>query len=746
MSKPLSPTPINTAEAIVEPFWDPQLSGLAGWKIRSGARHGLKVQQAWCWAAFEWVRRPVSGRALSMRLARRIACAGYDRLLLSARLPPGSSVTLAADTDRGPRRITRPADPHEKIEVALPLRGARVIRTIAIDVRAAADGPAAGWLNWVGLQNTRRLRDHLARWDRPPDIPRQHLQPESYAPRLEPAYGIFATRQTLAAARSSPAARARCREMRRNAAGFVPERLYREFMPVYMDNRYNRVRSHPRPPHVDGAELAEAGLVLRDPRLLRLAARAVLAKAMCPGWEENPLSTFPGGVFEHRCFTHTQLMEDIAATLDLAGEAFSEAGRDYLLRRLAEEGLGRTNFIVWKHDYIFRNNQLAAFSPGRIAAYAILARHWPHVAPYLNLAYRELAGSLDQILLPDGGYAEGPTYFAYGVGSGIRALGIYARARGIPLPQVMPARMKRTSRLALCLGSTDESGDFVPFGDAEPRWGSTTLARFAACVPEGGWPLLEARARARESGRRMPESDWPAFIRLPDMGVLASHRRLRGEWVKLFVSGCTRDADHNHEDKGSFVLEYAGDTFACDPGRHRFAGSPVATLVKHAQLHNMLVPFGGFAERPHPDLPHPTQPWPAGIVAEGRGDGRRLRAEVDATRGFGRYFRRWRRVLDSPSPDRLGIRDEYDLAQGDGVDFLWQTTLDARIEGGSIMIRGRRGLCAVAIPTGCAATIEILAEERAGAGAPLVVHRRIRIRHPGRKGPLQIEARLSPRR
>ena len=71
-SRSRAAVPINTAEAIVEPFWDPQLSGLAEWKIRAGARHGLKVSQIWCAVAFEWVDRPVSGPALSLSLARRL--------------------------------------------------------------------------------------------------------------------------------------------------------------------------------------------------------------------------------------------------------------------------------------------------------------------------------------------------------------------------------------------------------------------------------------------------------------------------------------------------------------------------------------------------------------------------------------------------------------------------------------------------------------------------------------------------
>lgn len=730
------PVPINTAEAIWEPFYDPQLSGLPDWKIRKGSRHGLTVAQNWCAVVFEWTRRPRSGPALSMQLTRRVDCSDYDRLLFVLLAPPGSRVTVTAATDRGERRTTAPADPREKIEIVLPLRGAREIKKIAIEIETDAEGPASGWLCWLGFQHARRLKDHLALWDRVLPPFESHLKPVKAITQFDPAYGILVDPAALAAARQNPETVRQCQAIGRKGRGFTPEALRNECLRVKMDNRYNRVRHHRRPDYVACSDLAFAAAVLRDPLLMRLAARTALSLALCPGWEENVLCDFPGGLFEHRCFTHTELMEDLCRTLDLAGAAFSEVGRDYLLRRLAEEGLGRTNFIVWKHDYTFHNNQLSAFSPGRMAAYAVLARHWAHVEPYLELARRELNENFDAILLPDGGYAEGPAYFAYGVGFGLRALEYYARFRGVPFSEVMPPRMKLTGNFAACLGSTCAGTDVIPFGDAQPDFGLEALTYFATAVPDSGWSLLAARAAARARGAAEPETEWPALVRLPAMGVLASHRRFKGEWVKIFISGCSRDADHNHEDKGGFVLEYAGETFACDPGRFRFVGTPAAQLIKHCELHNMLVPYGDFAERPHPELPHPTRPFAAGIVAEGTGDAQRFQAQVDASRGYEKYFRYWRRRFDSAAPGELMICDEYDLTQGEGVDFLWQTTCAVDLAGQQVVIRGRRGQCTVQVPAGCAATIETVAEERPDPHGPPLVHRRIRLRQPGRQGRL----------
>ncbi len=56
--------PFNVAEAVFEPFWDPQLSRLSEWQVADDRRHGLEVRQFWCWVEFSWTGAPRSGPAL----------------------------------------------------------------------------------------------------------------------------------------------------------------------------------------------------------------------------------------------------------------------------------------------------------------------------------------------------------------------------------------------------------------------------------------------------------------------------------------------------------------------------------------------------------------------------------------------------------------------------------------------------------------------------------------------------------
>jgi hypothetical protein len=60
---------------------------------------------------------------------------------------------------------------------------------------------------------------------------------------------------------------------------------------------------------------------------------------------------------------------------------------------------------------------------------------------------------------------------------------------------------------------------------------------------------------------------------------------------------------HRHNDRGSFVLEFDGDSYAADSGGQNYADIDTKNVVR-ADYHNMLVPnrqlsnFAGAPERP----------------------------------------------------------------------------------------------------------------------------------------------------
>jgi hypothetical protein len=212
------------------------------------------------------------------------------------------------------------------------------------------------------------------------------------------------------------------------------------------------------------------------------------------------------------------------------------------------------------------------------------------------------------------------------------------------------------------------------------------------------------------------------------MGPLVSHRLLGGHWVKLFIQGNKTWAGHAHEDKGSFVLEFAGDTFAMDPGTCDYS-NPMAGLLQQCERHNMLVPYG-LNVRPAPQNPLPHDVKPRGV-----GDAISFHAEIEATLGWEPYYRRWRRVWHSPAPDLLTITDDYELGAGDGVEFYWQTRLPVRLDGFVAVITGRQGRVEVEAPEGCTWRLDELSLLDG-------IQHRLAFRLAGKSGRIAVQARL----
>ncbi len=282
----------------------------------------------------------------------------------------------------------------------------------------------------------------------------------------------------------------------------------------------------------------------------------------------------------------------------------------------------------------------------------------------------------------------------------------------------------------------------IPICDARDRLDHDTLAVMSAALPRSEWVGMYRKALRRTGDfpesllacglegkipRRGAES--APFVRMPVMGPVASCRRWGAERVKILVMGNQAGAGHTHEDKGSFVLEFAGDTFAMDPGTCDYS-HPLAAMLSHCERHNMLVPYG-VEERPAPQ-----KPLMKTIIPRGRGDRRRFRVEADFSPGWEPYYRRWTRQWDSPAPDRLVIRDDYELIRGEGVDWFWQTRLEVVHADGRIQIRGRRGAVEIVPPPGADIRVERL---------PLLdgVQTRIAFRCAGRKGRLETTVRLT---
>ena len=324
--------------------------------------------------------------------------------------------------------------------------------------------------------------------------------------------------------------------------------------------------------------------------------------------------------------------------------------------------------------------------------------------------------------------------------------------------------MRATANLAEMLVSTDEGAIMILICDAFylPQEALAFLAWF---MPDSHWVTAFRNSLRRSGGRpntalahslmRGIPAQGPAlrpFLAMPNIGMMCSQRELAGEKVKLFLMGNQAGASHTHEDKGSFVLEFAGDSFSMDFGSMDYS-NPMAELLKHAQRHTMLVPDAPGGERPRP-----SNPIMADLRHRGEGDAVRFHAELDLTPGWEGWYRRWFRTWDSPTPAELTIADEWEIARGEGVVFYWTTPLPMALDAAKreVVITGRRGRATLTYPADCVATIEQLPLLNSAQRAINVQRRemlpflldlgdtqpRLAIAQRGKKGRLEVRVKL----
>lgn len=743
---------LNVGEAITDPFWDPESTTLAQWNIKDGKEYGLKVSQFWCWLWVEWADRPESGIVLEMqRDYQGMDVSGFDKMVFSAVLPTHSELFVTLETDKGMVSTAFPAHSHRRKEYFLDLDGATTVGRVTLALKSHQGGISNGWFNWIGLENTQLLKRHLAsisyfdgHWD-------SHLVPDTqdFSPAFTPSYGIIISKDDLLSLREQDnfsamtGPESTLYQQAEKAKTLPPEKMIGDFVKFWEDTRYCRDRDYDKTLLRYGTAAASLGILTKDKELLRLSARYALSLAMCTYWNDGFICEFPGSNFRHMAFVQSLVCHEIATILDLAGEFFTSKGKNFLLRRLAEEGIGKINHTTWKDRYIFRCNQLSWISPGRIYAYGVLEKNMPRVADYTDTAFREITESLNQTILPDGGYAEGPAYFSTVGDNAGTAIYYFSQLRDKDFSAIVPQSVKNTADYAEIIFSTDKDNDFIPICDATAQTGQQQyLANMAVLLPDSQWGRIYRKSTARTGGvpdtlpgyvfdQRIPRQFPPLkpFVSLPDLGIVTSLRTYQQEYVKVLLMGGREGGGHNHEDKGSFVLEFAGQSFAIDPGIGDY-GNSNTMLLKQCERHNMLVPFGT-VERPAPE-----NKLLRDVLPHGTGDETSFTAGIEAGTAW-EHYHYWKRSIDSPKPEQITITDSYSLVLGKGADFLWNTRLPVTATGeNSFVVTGEKGIATV---TSNAEEL-IVSEYQGPAGSPIT---KVALRSYKRDNTLTVSIALS---
>ena len=720
-------TPINSAEAVFESFFDERLRELDQWISDAHGAVGLKLTPSWAFVIINWEMPASDGLVLRMsRKYEAFDCSGYDRLIAAINLPEDSIISFTAETDAGHRQRTGTPCGATRHEEWLPLDGAKQIHSLTIEVRNPHRAAGSGWLLWFGLQNTEHLPAHLAQWDGYDEQWDKYLQPPDFEPTFKPTYGLMINAEELEDVRKNFADTDLPRELRKvgeMARSTRPESLIGENINFWNFYGFRRERDIGKMITMQGPFAAQAGVFWKDKELCRLAARYALSMVHCDHWEDVFFAWMRGSNWDQRGFVQSIGVIDCSIILDLCGEWFTPLGRDLILRRIATEGHGAMCHASWWWEYMFHTNQMVWISPARLYGSLILEQTMParlehhpkppsRVAPHTDLIWADVQDNLAKALLPDGGYVEGPTYFTWVARQVAFCAFLYGRGRGEDVRKLVPLSIFKTTTLAEMLYSTDTGQDMLLTGDAMMVVGEG-VAFLAWLMPDSHWVTIYRKSlrRAGAAAMLLPmrlDREIPAqgpallpFLSMPDLGYMASVRKLGAETVKLFILGNKADGDHQHEDKGSFILECAGDSFAFDFGMVDYA-NPVSNLLKQCQRHNMLTPWDE-TERPKPQNPIRTDVKPIGA-----GDEKYFQATIDATPGWEGWFTKWHRTWDSPTPDTITITDDWAVEKGKGAIFHWTTRLPIELRNNQVVIQGRRARVEFDIPAGVEALVEHL--------------------------------------
>ena len=735
-------TPVGMGDALIESFYDNQLCDIDRWEING---KGLVLDKK----DFRFRVIPTKGQDNSS-ISRvfsgdGVMLSGYNNMVLSLAIEKGTTVCLKGLTDKGEFDQKIESINSTQSQYVLPLKNAKYLRRVEFSFESNASKEISGTLGWFGLRDSIQLITEKRNWEilnnQPLDI---YVRKDTASCDGRPVhYLLFGEKEynqiveTLKSKGLNKQMNARSELILKP---FLGTRMYaRDYI---QEGSVMSVNSNP----ISLQKVLLNATFTQDKVSLREAAITAVKYALIPHWEVDFITKYPGGIWEQKAFDASRIAYELALACDLAGSFLTQAGEALILRRLAEDGIGSINYNVWKWQYIFKNNQLPVFSAGRIASYVLLEKYnnlnkkslsnninanWGHLKPYTDLAAAELNESLSQIFFSDGGFKEGPAYLSYTLDNVLPALILYTRARPEKsIDSLLPNQIKKLDDYLEVLRSTAfiqkaPTDELIMTEDGQSgpvvTINSSILSVLARIKPNGAAAhLLAAQAVKNPSLENkiapwalpMPDvknidpNNFQTLVTLPETGYVASARKQGNKWSKILVIGGNKEAvGHNHYDRGSFVLEYDGESFAVDPGGLVYADAESGNM-KLAHNHNMLVPRGTQSENPTPNI------GIADVLPKAEGDTVTFKATFSPGNCWPEYYSYWDRSFNSPNPSYFEILDKYELKQGTGVMFIWQTPLPVSVSGSGIKITGKKSIAHISVPIDC--EIEIIPERKLG--------------------------------
>ncbi len=729
---------------------------LEEFEVRPGTGCAARAEQTWCSVDVTIDRAPVGAPALTLVCRTPLAIAGYDLFRVFACQPPYVRLRVAGVIDG---RDTVILDSHagdggmQEIDGAL---AGTTLDTFTIEFSLLEARPARVALRWLGLANraaqTRleaRQSPYTPEWryclvgDQRPATNEERRTKNENTPQIGILFGaaeLEGLREQCFSGPLKPMADA----LRRQAEEYLklePEKMVGYLVPS-ADIRWQRVRDNWKTTLYHKMEpLALMGLIDRNPDFSRMAARMALSVSHCTHWCESPMGVHPGASWHHRSFQETYYAAACALVLDWAGAWLNPHGRQVVEDAIVMKGLPRMESDFKRMEYIRHMNQGIVFSIGRILGLLALIPSYPRYASQLEEAERDLHEMIDAYILDDGVILEGPGYWAHSFFDIVPLYYVLARHHGRALKDYASEKVRRTGDFALSLLSTFGNGSgYLGINDAhnQGHYPINTVVAFSLMTDRPEWQrLLAAQVGGGEadvfslvmaacsrldlavspvpSPEPQPLNPEPSHSPSTDhQSLITDHRfavfPLGGQAASVrpdpefgavhlhLCSGPTYPC-HYHEDKGSIILEAAGQPLVVDRGVLGYHEAENAFLGR-AAAHSLLYPEppadGVPLRQPDARLARPGgKKW--GVFDLERAYGARLGACIEddglvllASDNAGAWpdglFKTNIRRLCSPAPTLFLIEDIIEAGQPLAMSFRLHTPQKVEIRSGEAWI------------------------------------------------------------
>lgn len=607
---------INRAESIFEPFWDSgesypthrKFSRLSNYTVTLGK--GAQAAAKTDWASVVLTVEKPSLENFDIKIERKCSLdiKNYDTFILFGKADKNSVITVNCTVDGKNTEIISTHGANSVIKHTGKISG-KTISQISISLKSEIpDRATSAALYWLGLGKSDVIAEEKSVYS--PDW--EGCFNDSFD--IKPSCNIFFDENELMLLR---------KKLTKEPFKSIYKKIYSlalQFMDTEPEKKIGRF--FPCANNQFGVEsdtdfisamelLAFCGIIENNPEMLKMACRFALSAAHCEYWCEHVMGVFPGATWHHRSFTEYKVCHAAALVLDWAGTLLTWHGKNIVYDAIIMKGLPRIEADFKTMDYIYECNQGFMFNRGRVAALLALIERYPRYKSDLAESENFMNEMIEKSIGSDGGTLEGPSYWAAVIQCVSPTLFMLARYKKVPLCEYTPQKLHKAFDYGLAVRSDwGKHMRFIPISDTPAGSENFTHANaltfaFAAIFsnnptwqeiynrdpnPFLDYSFIEYLVMAPELKPLDHDFSLDGFLSLNKTGITTVRKNLPDLGAVHFtVLGGEICFSHNHEDKGSFILEVNGQPIFIDGGTCGY-GDPQSDFLHSAAAHNLFLP------------------------------------------------------------------------------------------------------------------------------------------------------------